>query len=103
VSTYSILSATYLGNPANSMCLVGVYGQVDAIYVFFIVFKDALDVASASGQSGVEALLTPLMLSVSTAYFSCAGALNPTVNSLTPIPFSTTATQYPGLPSTWTA
>ena len=97
---YTILSAPYLGNPSNPGCLVGIYGQVNSVYVFFEVFKSALD--QAATQAGIRAYLTPLMLATSTAFYGCAGA-NPTVNSTTAIPFSTSAAQYPNMPTSWTA
>lgn len=99
MTTYTILSAPFLNNPADQGCLVGIYGQVNSVYVFFEVFKSALD--EAANQAGIETYLGPLMLATSTAFYASAGS-NPTANSLTAIPYSATAQQYPNMPSSWT-
>jgi hypothetical protein len=96
-NSYSVSSS-----PALSSTLVGIYGQVNSTYIFFEVYKSALDQAYAlNGQTGIESYLSPLILAVSQSLYQDAG-VNPTVNSSSPIP-AVSGTNYPNMPSSWVA
>jgi hypothetical protein len=98
-NVYTVLSAP-VDNVANPMCCVAIFGKVNSIYVLIAVYKSALDQAAAG--AGIAAYLGPLMLFASTALYQQTGP-NPTINSTTAIPFNAAATQYVGIPATWTA
>jgi hypothetical protein len=54
------------------------------------------------GFAGVESYLGPLMLAASTSLYQSAGS-NPTVNSMSAIPFNVNTPTYQNAPTSWSA
>ena len=96
MSNYSVSSS-----PALDNFITGIYGQVNSTYIFIVVYTSALNQAYASsGQAGIQAYLSPLMLNASQAFYQQAG-MNPTVHNSTAFP--SRAGSYPNMPASWSA
>ena len=91
----------YLGNTANPVVTVAVFGTVNGVSVYVIVYATALDQAFAvNGQGGLQNYLGPLMLAASQNIFGPTTG-NPNVRGS--FASSSSATMYPNAPGSWSA
>jgi hypothetical protein len=97
-NSYSVSAVQYLGNTANPMVIVAVYGTVNAVSVFVISYASAFDQAfAANGQLGIQNYLGPLMLAASQNIYGPTTA-NPNVRGIFP---PSSSAIYPNAPGSW--
>jgi hypothetical protein len=97
------LTSSRLAN--SSTGLREITGSVDSTYIYAAVLTSALDEAyQATGQSGIEQYLTPLMNAAANAFYQYAG-MNPTFHSDIPFEPRATGENYRLIPTpmTWRA